>query len=94
MTIAEQIYALVKSFPQEQAQEVLDFAEFLRSKNQPSNSPETPTIQANWKELVNSLNGAWADDFPSLEEIRAQPGQDIPLELAAAGFADHFAGEA
>ncbi|WP_244944981.1 DUF2281 domain-containing protein [Nostoc sphaeroides] len=33
MNIAEQIYALVKSLPQEQASEVLTFAEFTRTKH-------------------------------------------------------------
>ncbi len=25
----------------------------------------------NWIELVNALSGAWANDFPTLENIRA-----------------------
>ncbi|WP_228043655.1 DUF2281 domain-containing protein [Dolichospermum sp. LEGE 00246] len=33
MTIAEQIYALVKTLPPDQADEILTFAEFIRAKH-------------------------------------------------------------
>ena len=33
MTIAEQIYALVKTLPPDQADEILNFAEFIRAKH-------------------------------------------------------------
>lgn len=78
MTIAEQIYALVKVLPPEQASEVLNFAEFIQAKHlkaEPS-SESTP-----WAELVHSLAGAWRDDFPTLEEIRADSEQDISREI-------------
>jgi hypothetical protein len=81
MTIADQIYTLVKTLPQDEANEILTFAEFIRSKRensvQPTN-PEEPQIP--WPELVRSLAGAWADDFPDLETIRAGMGQDILRE--------------
>ncbi len=37
--------------------------------------PEVP-----WPEFVRSLAGAWADDFPNLETIRAGMGQDVLRE--------------
>jgi hypothetical protein len=33
-----------------------------------------------WQELVYSLAGTWAEDFPTLEEIRAGEGEDILRE--------------
>lgn len=74
MTIADQIYALVKALPPEQASEVLDFAEFIRAKH--SRAEQT----VSWTELVHSLAGAWKDDFSTLEEIRADSAPDISRE--------------
>lgn len=81
MTIAEQIYTLVKRLPQDRANEVLAFAEFIGSKHSIEN-PLTNTANTSlpWTELVDSLAGAWADDFPSLESIRAEEGQDVVRE--------------
>lgn len=36
-------------------------------------------LQSEWPEAVVSLAGAW-EDFPSLEEIRAEGGEDAPRE--------------
>jgi len=81
MTIAEQIYALVKNLPQEQASEVLTFAEFISSRHSIKNPlTNTADTSLSWTELVDSLAGAWADDFPSLESIRVEEGQDILRE--------------
>lgn len=34
-----------------------------------------------WPETISKLGGAWADeDFPTLEEIRAGMGKDVPRE--------------
>jgi hypothetical protein len=81
MTTAEQIYTLVKALPQEQASEILAFVEFIRTKHsithQLSNSADTSTP---WPELVSTLAGAWADDFPSPESIRTDIGQDVLRE--------------
>ncbi|MCU0552894.1 MAG: DUF2281 domain-containing protein [Leptolyngbya sp. Prado105] len=73
MTIAEQIYALVKSLPQDQANEVLTFAEFIHAKHLKDDPMD-------WSELVYSLAGAWGEDFPALEAIRAESGQDTLRE--------------
>jgi hypothetical protein len=69
MTIAEQIYAIVKSLPQEKADEILAFAEFIRAKHLKTNQINTED-KVPWEQLVYSLAGTWQDDFPSLEDIR------------------------
>jgi hypothetical protein len=81
MTVAEQIYAIVKTLPKDQASEILAFAEFIRAKHLSANQP-TDTVDSpmSWTELVHSLAGTWATDFPTLEEIRAESGEDIRRE--------------
>lgn len=81
MTIAEQIYTLVKTLPQDDANEILTFAEFIRNKRENSiqlTDLEDPKLP--WPEFVRSLAGAWADDFSDLETIRVGMSQDIPRE--------------
>lgn len=81
MTIAEQIYAIVKTLPAYQASEILTFAKFIYAKHSSANEPvDTVDSPIPWAELVYSLAGAWAKDFPTLEDIRAQSGQDILRE--------------
>ncbi len=80
MSIAEQIYALVKSLPQEQASEILTFAEFIHTKHINTNQPISKVEPTPWVELVHSLAGAWRSDFPTLEEIRDESEQDIQRE--------------
>jgi len=81
MTIIEQIYAIVKSLPPEQASEILTFAEFIRTQHLNSNqSIATLDTSTPWEELVYSLAGTWAQDFPTLEHIRADLGEDILRE--------------
>lgn len=71
MTIAEQIYELVKSLPPDQANEILTFAESIRAKHLHPDSANIGTAAAvPWAELVNSLAGTWGEDFPTLEDIR------------------------
>ncbi|MFM7364587.1 MAG: DUF2281 domain-containing protein [Cuspidothrix sp.] len=77
MTIAEQIYAIAQTLPQDQADEILTFAEFIRAKHLNANQTVKNLDQLPWSELVYSLAGTWKDDFPTLEEIRAESGQDI-----------------
>jgi hypothetical protein len=81
MTIAEQIYALVKSLPQDQASEVLTFATSIHDRHLKDNQSFaeisfTEIDSTEWSELVYSLGGAWERDFPELEVIRAESGQD------------------
>ncbi|NJL37401.1 MAG: DUF2281 domain-containing protein [Leptolyngbyaceae cyanobacterium RM2_2_4] len=80
MSIAEQIYKLVKSLPPDEASEVLSFAESIRAKHLTTSEPTDTTVQNAWVELVESLAGSWGEDFPTLEDIRAIPGQDILRE--------------
>ncbi|MFB8792807.1 MAG: DUF2281 domain-containing protein [Microcoleus sp.] len=81
MTVIEQIYAIVKTLPQNQASEILTFAELIRAKYLNANqSTDTVDSATPWTELVYSLAGAWAEDFPTLEEIRAESGEDILRE--------------
>jgi hypothetical protein len=80
MNIAEQIYTLVQSLPQEQANEVLTFAEFIRNKHLNTSQAIDTVESVSWAELVYSLAGSWREDFPSLEEIRSEMGQDILRE--------------
>ena len=81
MTIIEQIYAIVKTLPENQASEILTFAEFIRAKYLNENqSTDTVDSLTPWTELVYSLAGTWVEDFPTLEEIRAELGEDILRE--------------
>lgn len=81
MTVIEQIYAIVKTLPQNQASEILTFAQFIRAKYLNGNqSTDTVDSLTPWQELVYSLAGTWAEDFPTLEEIRAESGEDILRE--------------
>ncbi|HEY9796404.1 MAG TPA: DUF2281 domain-containing protein [Leptolyngbyaceae cyanobacterium] len=81
MTIAEQIYAIVKTLPKDQASEILTFAEFIRAKHLSANQPiDIVDSPIPWTELVYSLTGTWAKGFPTLEDIRAESGQDILRE--------------
>ena len=81
MTVIEQIYAIVKTLPQNQASEILTFAESIRAKYLNGNqSTDTVDALTPWQELVYSLAGTWAEDFPTLEEIRAESGEDILRE--------------
>lgn len=73
MTIAEQIYAIVKILSTYQASEILSFVEFVCAKHDGANQPiGTVDSVLPWTELVYSLAGAWAKDFPTLEEIRTE----------------------
>ena len=78
MTIAEQIYTLVQSLPQDKANQVLRFAELMQGELGNSGSGHM-IDQLPWAEFVHSLSGAW-DDFPCLEEIRKNAGHDIVRE--------------
>jgi hypothetical protein len=80
MTIAEQVYAIVASLPEDQAKEGLTFAQFIGAKHLNPDQSMTTTDTMPWAELIESLSGAWKNDFPSLEDIRAGSGQDILRE--------------
>ena len=37
-------------------------------------------VQNEWSPSSRKLAGAWDDDFPTLEKIRADQGEDVPRE--------------
>lgn len=76
MTTAEKIYEIVRSLPEDRAHEVLLFAEtVLRKHELDTDTPEEKSARiAQWRELVRSLAGNWADKYPNLAEIRADDG--------------------
>jgi Protein of unknown function (DUF2281) len=73
MTTAEKIYDIVRSLPEDYAHEVLLFAETVLKKHElNTETPEEKTARMEeWHELVRSLAGAWADQYPDLAEIRS-----------------------
>jgi hypothetical protein len=81
MTITERISTIIETLPQDQASEILTFVEFVRDKHLKAN-PFSKSLDdsKNWIELVNALSGTWADDFPTLESIRSEEGQDVQRE--------------
>lgn len=81
MTVIEQIYAIVNTLPQNQASEILTSAEFIRAKYLNANqSTDTVDSLIPWQELAYSLAGTWAEDFSTLEKIRAESEEDILRE--------------
>lgn len=80
MSIAEQIYELVKSLPPDEASEVLNFAESVQTKHLNAGKSTDTLARDVWVELVESLAGSWGEDFPTLEDIRASSVQDISRE--------------
>ena len=60
MTIAEQIYTLVQSLPQDKASQVLTFAESIRGDLGRSQSGHA-IDELPWVDFVYSLAGAWGD---------------------------------
>ncbi|MBE9204976.1 DUF2281 domain-containing protein [Nostoc sp. LEGE 06077] len=68
MTIAEQIYELVKSLPQDQASEILTFAESIRAKYLNAHQLSNTVTPQQWKELVYSLAGSWGQDYEGRTE--------------------------
>lgn len=37
-------------------------------------------IATEWPRDIVKLAGSWKDDFPTIEELRSNPGQDCPRE--------------
>jgi hypothetical protein len=69
MTIAEQIYLLVKTLPEEQADEVLTFAEFVCAKHQNAAQPtdhSTPQGKSSFKDSLKHLYDL-TQDFPCVD---------------------------
>ncbi|PSN10161.1 hypothetical protein C7271_26450 [filamentous cyanobacterium CCP5] len=82
MSTADTIYELVKTLPEEQANLVLMFTQFVRQQTaQPQGqTPLTATADLSaWSTLVHDLSGTWSD-FPEPETLRATLGQDAVRE--------------
>jgi hypothetical protein len=73
MTIAEQIYTLVKTLPQEQAGEILQFAELIYAKHQNKNQPVSRSVSASTPSisLKDSLKRLYdlTQDFPAADPV-------------------------
>lgn len=76
MTLAEQVYEVVKQLPDEKVTEVLTFANSIKTQEDISDDEK----MANWHRFLDSLDAAVWADFPTLEEIRANQGEDVPRE--------------
>lgn len=63
MSIAEQIYELVKALPPDEASEILNFAESVRARHLNTSKLTNTVTQNAWAELVESLTGSWGEDF-------------------------------
>jgi hypothetical protein len=72
MSTAETIYELVKTLPEEQANLVLRFTQFVRQQaSQPQERPAATSSEdlSAWSTLVHELSGSWSD-FPEPEALR------------------------
>jgi hypothetical protein len=54
-------------------------ADWMNESNSSSLDNSTINNRMSWIDLVNSLSGAWAEDFPDLAEIRTE-SRDIERE--------------
>ena len=54
-------------------------ADWMNESNSSSLDNSTTDDRRSWIDLVNSLSGAWAEDFPNLAEIRTE-SRDIERE--------------
>jgi hypothetical protein len=81
MTIAEQIYTLVKTLPQDQAGTILTFAEFVCAKHLNANQITSPTSlnnsqSASFRASLDRLH-ALTEDLPSTDPVALiQEGRD------------------
>ncbi|KAM3115519.1 DUF2281 domain-containing protein [Phormidesmis sp. 146-33] len=73
MTIAEQIYTLVRTLPQDQASTILMFAEFVSAKHLNANQTTSPTFlnnsqSASFKAGLDRLH-ALTENLPSTDPV-------------------------
>jgi hypothetical protein len=79
MSTAETIYELVKTLPEEKANLVLVFTQFVQQRD---SSPKDSLLEADrqhWSALVAELSGSWPD-FPTAEELRKSLSLDVVRE--------------
>ena len=79
MSTAEAIYELVKTLPEDQANLVLIFTQFVQQRSFPVSTSLMEKDHQHWSNLVAELSGAWPD-FPTAEELRASFDQDAVRE--------------
>jgi hypothetical protein len=53
--------------------------DWIDNSNSPSLDNSIADDRVSWSELIQSLSGAWAEDFPALAEIRTE-AMDIERE--------------
>lgn len=80
MTVVEQIYEVVKQLQEEKAAKVLTFAEAVKAEQAEEESAASADKMAEWHRFLDSIDPADWEDFPTLEEIRANQGEDVPRE--------------
>ncbi len=68
MEVPEKIYAIVKTMPTEQVNEVLDFVEFLKQKNQSISQVVTPANQIPKGTLTGLRGIAASTSLPLTDE--------------------------
>jgi hypothetical protein len=78
MTIAETIYQQSLRLPEAQAQEVLDFIEFLR--NRPLKNPLMAMPSSHTEAFLAALAGGLSEDFPD-DIDDSDLGIDTPVEF-------------
>jgi hypothetical protein len=82
MSTAETIYELVKILPEEQANLVLKFTQFVQQQASQSQEMLVATSAEDlsaWSTFVHELSGTWSD-FPDPEALRADLEQDVARE--------------
>lgn len=81
MTVAERVYEVVKQLSTEKAAEVLTFAESIKAQQASQESTSSEEKDADWHRFLDSIDAADWEGFPTLEEIRANQGEDAPREI-------------
>lgn len=77
MTVAGQVYEIVKQLPEMKAAEVLAFVKSLKQKALEASVSDAEKM-ADWHRVLASIDPADWEDFPSLEEIRSWPSENAP----------------
>lgn len=79
MTVAEQVYEIVKQLPEDKVAEVLAFAKSIEQQALKARISDAERM-ADWHRFLDSIDPADWEDFPSLEEIRSWPSENAPKE--------------
>jgi len=79
MSTAETIYELVKTLPEEKANLVLVFTQFVQQRDSPPKDSWLGADRQPWSDLVAEMSGTWPD-FPTAEELRENLSLDVVRE--------------